>query len=357
MDKPDTALFASPAAFRMAFERGLERLLDTGGLNLFILVAANAVFEASLFDDLHDGLQLHYRRHAERLREAFAHGDLVGEADDDLLVFLKIVCAGFDALALTERRQAGPWEVQFNHLRAFRPLRSSQRPMTAIQAPFDEQGFHFNKTFMQQEVLWSGRLHGIHFDLYYNKYPFVDLHCLLVPERQRCLPQFHLEDMHLFLWRLASQLAAGLPGIRIGYNALGAFASVNHLHYQLFVRDHPLPVERAQWLHNGGGENYPVDCHRFTSADEAWRFIDGLHARNQAYNLLYTPSCMYCMPRRKQGGFRLAEWSSGFSWYEMCGGMITFNHRDYTVLQEEQISADLHCASLVGAGPVRATAT
>lgn len=348
MPHTDTALFASPAAFRRAFERGLEHLLELGGLNLFILVAANAGFEASLFDALRERLQLHYRRHSERLHEAFTHGNLVDEADDDLLVFLKIACIGFDALVPTEQRQAGPWEVQFNHLRSFRPLRGSQRPMTSIQAPFESQGFHFNKPFMQQEVLWSGELQGTHFNLYYNKYPFVDLHSLLVPEPERCLPQYHREDMHVFLWRLVAQLAEGLPGIRVGYNALGAFASVNHLHYQLFLRDRPLPVEQSQWRHNGGDDSYPVDCRCFTSADQAWRFVDALHARNEAYNLLYAPGRMYCMPRRKQGDFSLAEWSNGFSWYEMCGGMITFNHQDYTRLQEVQIRAELHAASLYG---------
>ena len=38
-------LFSSPAAYRQAFEEGLVRLLEQGGLNLFILVTANAGFE------------------------------------------------------------------------------------------------------------------------------------------------------------------------------------------------------------------------------------------------------------------------------------------------------------------------
>jgi ATP adenylyltransferase/5',5'''-P-1,P-4-tetraphosphate phosphorylase II len=236
--------------------------------------------------------------------------------------------------------------VQFNHLRSFRPLRNSQRPMTSIKAAFDAQGFNFNKPFLQQEMLWSGELLGHHFSLYYNKYPFVDLHSLLVPEPERCLPQYHLREMHTFVWDLVQWLSGALPGARIGYNALGAFASVNHLHYQLFVRDRPLPVEHAAWAHNGGNDPYPVDCRWFVSADEAWRFIEQLHAQNEAYNLLYTSAGMYCMPRKKQGGFPLADWSNGFSWYEMSGGMITFNHTDFTALQEQNISDGLSLARL-----------
>jgi diadenosine tetraphosphate (Ap4A) HIT family hydrolase len=349
MSSNDDNLFASPAAFRGGFKRGLERVLDSGGLNLFILAAANATFETSLFADLRERLQANYRQLASRLREAFANGDRVGEADDDLLVFLKIACIGFDALALTEQRRAGPWEVQFNHLRSFRPLRNSQRPMISIQAPFEAEAFNFNKPFIQQEVLWSGELRGLHFDVYYNKYPFVDLHCLLVPERERCLPQYHRREMHDFVWRLVRQLAdGGLPGVRVGYNALGAFASVNHLHYQLFVRERALPIEDIAWAHNGGRAQYPVDCRRFESAPEAWRYIEHLHEQNQAYNLLYTPAGMYCLPRKTQGAFALAGWSNGFSWYELCGGMITFRHGDFLSLEAEQIAADLSLARLEG---------
>lgn len=351
MDSSSAAeLFSSPSAFRQGFEQGLERLLDSGGLNLFILVAANASFDATLLSALRCRLQASYERLSAQLRDAFTQGVRIDEADDDLLVFLKIVAIGFDKLALTEQRRAGVWEVQFNHLRSFRPLRNSQQPMESIDAPFDAQAFNFNKPFMQQEVLYRGELAGQCFDLYYNKYPFVDLHCLLVPQRERCLPQYHRRDMHDFVWRLVQRLASELPGIRVGYNALGAFASVNHLHYQLFVRHQPLPVENGRWRHNGGGEDYPVACRLLTRADEAWRFVAQLHAQNQAYNLLYTPAGMYCMPRSKQGDFRLAAWSNGLSWYEMSGGMITFNHQDYATLNEAGIATDLALARLSESG-------
>ncbi len=345
----DMALFASTAAFRRGFEQGLERLLQADALNLFILVAANAEFHAALFGSLRERLQQHCQAHAERLREAFVRGGRLAEADDDLLVFLKIVSIGFDALALTEQRRAGVWEVQFNHLRSFRPLRSAQRPMSTIRAPFDAQDFNFNKPFMQREALWSGEWQGRRVDLYYNKYPFVDLHCLLVPQREDALAQFHRQEMHAFIWQQVQQLAATMPGIRVGYNALGAYASVNHLHYHLFVREAPLAVELGGWQHNGGAEAYPVDCHCFDSIDTAWQFIEHLQAADEAYNLLYTPGRLYCMPRRKQGAFSLAPWSSGLSWYEMAGGIITFNRQDYTVLTEACISTALTAARLPGA--------
>ena len=339
-------LFSSSPAFRQSFEAGLARLLEQGGLNLFILVAANASFDQSLYACLRDRLGNTYRGLLANLQEAYMQGGSVNETDDDLLVFLKMAAIGLDALALTELRQAESWEVQFNHLRSFRPMRNSQRPMTSIREPFDPQGFNFNKPFIQQESLWSGTLCGQVFDLYYNKYPFVDQHCLLVPAREECLPQYHIDDMHAFVWSLMEMLSPALPGLHIGYNALGAFASVNHLHFQLFVRDQALPVESENWVHNGGQDGYPVDCSCYEEPASAWQAIEQLHNSNQAYNLLYTPRGMYCMPRKKQGEFQLAAWSNGFSWYELCGGMITFNRQDYASLQADQICADLSLARL-----------
>jgi len=337
------SLFGSRAGFESAFVRGLDVLLQSGDLNLFILVLANASFDQRLFQRLHPQLQKQYRKLHTALADARSPN---GQAEDDLQVFAQIVAIGLDKLTVTRQRSTGPWEVQFNQLRSFRPMRNSQRAITSIREPFVESGFHFNKPFMQQETIWAGQLLGQHVDLYYNKYPFVDSHALLVPERQSCLPQFLDQDMHTYIWQLVRVLGATIPGLRLGYNAFGAFASVNHLHLQLFVRDRLLPVEVPQWRHNGGTVAYPTHCRVFDDPASAWAAIEQLHEQNQAYNLLYTPDGLYCLPRRKQGDFTLAEWSSGFSWYEMCGGIITFDSDTCQALTESIIEAGLVQARL-----------
>lgn len=321
--------------------QGLSHLLDVGGMNLFILVCANASFERQLFLLLKHRLAAQYQGLLGKLRASLLNGAQLDEADDDLLVFLKIAAIGFDQLQLTEQRSAGPWEVQFNHLRSFRPARNSQQPVGSIYRPFDPQGFHFNKPFMQQEVIWSGTLLGSPIDLFYNKYPFVESHCLLVPRREAGMPQYLTKEDHEFAWRLLDGLRSCLPGARVGYNALGAFASVNHLHFQFFLRGKALPVELDCWTHNGGEQRYPLTCEVFDSKESSWRFIDRLHQRNETYNLLYTPGRVYAMPRRKQGEFTLAPWSNGFSWYELCGGVITFNRQTFRELEATRFEAGL----------------
>jgi hypothetical protein len=341
----DGQLFSSRDRFRDAFETGLEKLLDNAGLNLFILVCANASFHPPMFEKLRDGLHRRYRVLLDRVRHGLADGAHIDEADDDLLVFLKMATIGFDALTLTEQRNSGGWELQFNHLRSFRPLRNSRHPVASLRRPFDEHGFHFNKPFMQQELVWSGRMLGQQADLYYNKFPFADLHCLLVPDRERCLPQFLESRIHDYAWRLAGHLAETMPGARIAYNALGASASVNHLHLQWFIRDSALPVEDPRWAHNGGAELYPVTCRVFEDPRASWKFVNGLQESNRAFNLLYAPGRLYCLVRKQQGTFALPAWSGGFSWYELSGGLITFNRDAYRTLDASSIHAVLARAS------------
>jgi hypothetical protein len=332
-----TEIFQSPESFRQAFAQGLAAMLEHNGLGVFVLVCANAGFDPALARSLSPALKTRYQRHAELYREALAHGKYLPDTDDDVLVFLKMMAIGFEALRPSEQRCVGPWEVQFNQLRSFRPPRIAHTRIDTIHAPFDDNGFHFNKPFLRKECFWSGVLEGREVELLYNKFPFVDYHGLLVPQREHNAPQFLTRDDHHYLWQVCEAIGSDLPGTGFGYNAHGAYASVNHLHFQMFHREMPLPVEAPDWQHNGGKRPYPNHCERFDEAEAAWSFIDGLHQREQSYNLLYVPGRLYCLPRRKQGSYSHAAWTAGFAWYEMCGGMVTFNREHYEMLDERRI--------------------
>ncbi|HHJ14166.1 MAG TPA: hypothetical protein ENJ79_07275 [Gammaproteobacteria bacterium] len=339
-------LLSGETVLRRHFEAGLGRLLERGGLNLFVLAMANACFDTRVWRSLSGRLDRRFEQLQTGVRQALREGCSIDEADEDLLVFLKLATIGLRNVAPTGIRHAGPWELQFNPIRAFRPLRNARRTMNSLRQPFDAQGFHFNKPFMQEEVIASGELLGRKVDLYYNKYPFANLHALLVPGREACQPQYLDQDSHELAWQLLETFGPGLPGLRVGYNAMGAFASVNHLHLQLCVRANPLPVEDGRWRHNGGQEDYPVACGLFDDAAAAWRFIDGLHRAGQPYNLLYAPGRLYVLQRRYQGGFDLPVWSNGFSWYELSGAMITCNREQWQVLDANVVAAALARAAL-----------
>ncbi|CAL5363641.1 unnamed protein product [Camellia sinensis] len=73
-------------------------------------------------------------------------------------------------------------------------------------------------------------------------------HVLLIPWILECLPQ--RIDRVSFLLALYMAAEAGNPYFRLGYNSLGAFATINHLHFQCsnslaYYLAVPFPIEKA----------------------------------------------------------------------------------------------------------------
>ncbi|KAL6313930.1 hypothetical protein AAG906_011657 [Vitis piasezkii] len=68
-------------------------------------------------------------------------------------------------------------------------------------------------------------------------------HVLLIPRIFECLPQ--RIDRESFLLALDMAVEAGNPYFRLGYNSLGAFATINHLHFQAYYLATPFPIEKA----------------------------------------------------------------------------------------------------------------
>jgi hypothetical protein len=336
------APFLSRDALEQAFVAGLERQLHSPSLGAFILVLANASFDAGFWPALRPRLAARFEELADAIRADLRAGRQPDAPDDDLLVFLKLMAMGFDAVTPTLFRQAGAWELQFNGLRALRPPRASGQSAGGCRPPaFAPNAFHFNKPFLQPEVLWEGRLLSHPARLLFNKFPFAPLHTLLVPEPERTQPQWLVQETHHYAWHLTETLGRKLPGVVLAYNSFGAHASVNHLHFQMTLRTEPLPLESAAWRHNGGLEAYPLECHVFSSALDAWFFIDALHQSGRAFNLLYRPGRLYCLPRQTQGSQPVPAWSAGFAWHELAGGLTTFRRADFDGLTPEMIHAEL----------------
>lgn len=335
------SLFTDQEKFRDAFVSGLRGLLEQPGLGVYILVHANASFDAEIFDQLKLPLEQRFDQLAEGCREALANGREMSGAPDDQAVFLKLMAIGFAGVQLTEFRQEEGWEVQFNHIRAFRPARMADRSVKGIYKPFDPSGFHFNKPFLRKEVFWSGDLLGLQVELLYNKFPFTPMHGLLVPERHSREPQFLSHPYHLYVWALTEKLAEGLPGVGFAYNSYGAYASVNHLHFQMFLRDTPLPLTSLHWRHNRGTADYPVRCEFYTSVSESWERLDELHRTETSYNLIYLPGGLYCIPRQTQGSYTQASWTNGFAWHELAGAITTFSRVDYEQLDAATIKHEM----------------
>ncbi|CAH8337012.1 unnamed protein product [Eruca vesicaria subsp. sativa] len=68
-------------------------------------------------------------------------------------------------------------------------------------------------------------------------------HVLLLPRVLDCLPQRIDHKSMLLAFHMASEAAN--PNFRVGYNSLGAFATINHLHFQAYYFAMPFPLEKA----------------------------------------------------------------------------------------------------------------
>lgn len=339
----EPGIFRNREVLREAFIDGLERMLaEHHNLGVFILVLANATYDAPIYQRLQRPLQERFEQLSEQMRATLRAGRPLGDAPDDVLVFLKLMAVGFGDLELTRFRTVDGFELQFNPLRAYRPARASSAVVDSLCVPFDPNGFHFNKPFLQKEVLWAGDLQGRSCRLLFNKFPFAELHGLLVIDPEQNKPQWLTETDHRSVWRITESLGGKLPGVGFAYNAYGAYASVNHQHLQMFVRSAgEYPVESVRWQHRGGSEPYPLECHCFEEAGDAWQAIREMHQRMQAYNLLYRPGRLYLLARRFQGSYQHSTWTSGFAWSEVCGGMTTFNAEDFDALDGAAICAEI----------------
>lgn len=336
------APFSNDEIFHQAFADGLVRMLgEASGLGTFILVLNNALADPRLQQRLAESLRQGFERLAAGCRDALRSGHAPDQPADDLLVFLELMAIGLEAIPACRYRPLGPFEAQFNLVRALRPARASKSAPQRIHQAFDPDKFHFDKPFIDAERLWHGTLCGQAVDLLYNKFPFVEHHALLVPERGRRRPQFLTREDHLHAWRVCETLGAHISGVGLGYNSLGAFASVNHLHFQLFARQNPLPVQLPVWQHNGGATAYPTGCERFDATEAAWQRIEGLQAGNQPFNLVYSPGQMLAFPRRLQGSYETPQCCPGQAWYELAGGVVAFDPKTFAALDETMLTEAL----------------
>ncbi|GMH14426.1 hypothetical protein Nepgr_016267 [Nepenthes gracilis] len=127
-----------------------------------------------------------------------------------------------------------------------------------VLQPFDDNKFNFTKVG-QEEVLFQFEpseedeiqfIPAAPFDVEnspsivaINVSPIEYGHVLLIPRILDCLPQ--RIDNESFMLALCMAREAGSPYFRLGYNSLGAFATINHLHFQGYYLAMPFPIEKA----------------------------------------------------------------------------------------------------------------
>ncbi|KAI3430041.1 uncharacterized protein J3R85_008319 [Psidium guajava] len=123
---------------------------------------------------------------------------------------------------------------------------------------FDEKKFNFTKVG-QEEVLFMFEQSDDCYSHFFPSAPAIFKptspnvvspieygHVLLIPRVLDCLPQ--RIDRASFFLALSLAREAANPFFRVGYNSLGAFATINHLHFQAYYLASPFPVEKVPTL-------------------------------------------------------------------------------------------------------------
>ena len=317
-------IFQSTENFNNAFVSGLETMLKSDELGVFILVLANANNDKDLWQKLKDQLLEKFTK--------LKNSPLTG-SEDDIKVFKQLLNIDLENLEPTQIKQLGIFELQYNPLRALRPSRLSQTKTTGTFEAFNPSAFNFNADFLQQELFYQGQLFGKQIALFYNKFPFADKHGLLVVEKDKNHPQFLSAELHQFAWMMVNAISLQIPGFSLSYNAYGAYASVNHFHLQCFIRTSELPLEND--------EKYPLIHHNFRSVSDAWTMIETLHQDQQPYNLIYQNNKILLVVRKRQDDYTHASWTAGYAWYEACGGVNVSNLEDFNQLTTADLQTEL----------------
>ncbi|CAH2055792.1 unnamed protein product, partial [Iphiclides podalirius] len=199
---------------------------------------------------------------------------------------------------IRERIVEGNYLLQLNPDRSFN--RRTPEQIENIIQPFDKDKFNFTKV-SKDEIIFTffekdneANEHA----LVVNVSPISRYHSLLCPSVQSCLPQVvTMESLQLVC---DIMFIANDRSLRIGFNSLCGLASVNHLHYHLFIEENILPVETVKCKHLKGpvycfGHDYPVPALVFevpsntvVAYRDIFKLVDFLLHKSIAHNIFIT---------------------------------------------------------------------
>lgn len=194
--------------------------------------------------------------------------------------------------------------------------RRKPQEILSIQQEFNSKQFNFNKINPDEvifEMIKDNEVHenGTHLHqpckmvVLVNVSPLEFGHCLLVPDPSRCFPQ--ILTRFAIQVGIESVLLSSDPGFRVGFNSLGAFASVNHLHLHGYYLDHELKIESMPvkpLLPEKGFYSllgFPAGFLFYTKSEDVEKVAtaicqvtDFLVDANIAHNLFFTRGCPPC---------------------------------------------------------------
>lgn len=322
--------------FKTLFVNQLKNMLSDDELGAFILVLANSHQDVFLNNELKDDL----RKTFVALKKNFFAGKIKA-TQDDVDVFNQLLDLELDDVPVWHSKNIAEWCIVYNAMRKLRPARSSSEILSSIKLPYDETKFHFNKPFLKPEILWEGDYKGLCSRVLFNKFPFSDYHLIIVPAPERNSSQLLTQEMHQYAFSLVEEMTCVLPGFGIGFNSLAAGASVNHFHFQGFVREQKFSIEKSCWSFKAGSIDYPLSVKCFSDEQHSWKYIEALTEKDIAFNCLYRGDACYVVPRKYQGTVTLPDWLSGAGWLDVAGSITVSDENTFCSVDENSVEKAL----------------
>lgn len=274
--------------------------------------------------------------------------------------------------------------AQLNEGRASKKRATEFRVDKVVQ-PFDGSKFNFQKAAMK-EVLFQFTAGAVSHTHYHSKAactpspnlvlinvsPIEYGHILLVPRVNDCIPQ--VVDQTSVLFALQCSMEVQNPFFRLGYNSLGAFGTINHLHFQGYFLEMPYPVEiaptapvvglpeKVRGVHIERLQAYPVHGWVFSGADnvDSMASVVGavcmqLQALDVPHNLLICdmgsrvilwPQCYAAKQAQDKVPQAVLDTGVNPAAFEIAGHMVLKRREDYEEMSQERAWSILEHVSL-----------
>lgn len=197
-------------------------------------------------------------------------------------------------------------------------------------------------------------------------------HILLVPRVLDNLPQLVTPETLLFALQFAQEV--NNPYMRVGYNSLGAYATINHLHFQAYYLSAAMPLERARTCLISKRKfgkssirieklvDYPVHGLVFECGGDLkdmasliGSFCQMLSAKNIPHNMLIVdkgarvfviPNAFSQRKARNELPQDVLDSQVDPAVFEISGHQLMKRREDYDDLTEEWVLRMLRCASV-----------
>ncbi|MCD6094035.1 MAG: UTP--glucose-1-phosphate uridylyltransferase, partial [Candidatus Omnitrophica bacterium] len=258
-----------------------------------------------------------------------------------------------------ERKRVGKFWAQFNPGRAEKE-KEINWPGENTNPVWEKFGWtdDYNKisTKYPGQRLFNLKIEEKNVAVNINYAPILPYHFLLIPLPEQERPQFITpESLEIALKTLEMSKE---PNLRFGFNSRGAWASINHLHFQgFYYPEQNLPleeakrvqIERVNDVEVSNIISYPIRGLVFKGEDRdnlvkaAFNYIQILQNKNIPHTLLIKRDSIYVLPRsRKRSEFFVG----GIGFFEVSGEVYLGEKDRFDSVEEKDIFEALSLCGL-----------